>query len=166
MVPIENDNSNFKLILERLLYPLLIKKSISKKNIHPFILNEKEEDLGLVAYEKELARLQDYYDISLLSSGEDSHIAGLFPYHSTIRDNSAFYIKTDDSPKPPPGRMSSSRKLLARSDTAILVFYGPEKKPAFDNFLDNSLSIEKCPARIVLEVKNIYILTDQKQNGE
>jgi 6-phosphogluconolactonase len=106
--------------------------------------------------------LQDHYDIALLSSGEDGHIAGLFPEHNTIRDDSDFYIKTNNSPKPPAGRMSSSRKLLARSGSMLLLFYGPGKKLAYHKFTDRELPVENCPARLALEVKDSYILTDQE----
>ena len=162
LVTIEDDNSNFKLVLEKLLYPLLVKRKINKKNIHPFILRPGQRDLGLDIYKEKLIRLQDFYDIALLSSGEDGHIAGLFPGHATIRDGSDFYIKTDDSPKPPPERMSSSRKLLAKSGTMLLLFYGTDKKQAYDKFMDVGQSVENCPARLALEVKDSFILTDQK----
>jgi 6-phosphogluconolactonase len=161
-VPIENHNSNFNLVMKRLLYHLLSAKSITGKNIHPFVYRPGKRDKGLDIYRQELEKFQDNYDIVLLSSGGDCHIAGLFPEHGTIRDNSDFYIKTIDSPKRPPERMSSSRKLLLRSGTALLLFYGEEKELAYKSFLDMNNSIEKCPARLVLEIENNYILTDQK----
>jgi 6-phosphogluconolactonase len=162
LVPIEDDNSNFKLVLKKLLYPLLKKRKISNKNIHPFILRPESKDAGLDIYKEKLTSLQDFYDIALVSSGEDGHIAGLFPGHRTIKDNSDFYIKTDDAPKPPPERISSSRKLLARSGIMLLLFYGPDKKQAYNKCMKVEQSIEKCPARLVLEVKDSFILTDQK----
>jgi 6-phosphogluconolactonase len=162
LVPIEDDTSNFKLVLKKLFYPLLERRSISNKNIHPFIYRPGSKDAGLGIYKEKLIKLQDFYDITLLSSGEDGHIAGLFPGHETIKDDSDFYIKTDDSPKPPPGRMSSSRKLLARSVTVLLLFYGHDKKQAYDKFMKVEQSVEKCPARLVLEVKDSFVLTDQK----
>jgi hypothetical protein len=59
-------------------------------------------------------------------------------------------------------RMSSSRNLLLQSDTAVLLFYGGAKKDALHMFNNDSLTIEKCPAKLVSHIKNPYVLTDQK----
>jgi len=162
LVPLDDINSNFRLILEKLIFPMMAKRIIGSENIHPFVFSPESKDSGLGIYKESLIRLQDFYDIVLLSSGEDGHIAGLFPEHSTIRDDSGFYIKTDDAPKPPPRRMSSSRKLLARSKAAILLFYGPEKRQAYYRFMERKQPLEKCPARLVQDLKESFILTDQK----
>lgn len=165
LVPINDRESNFKLLEERLLQPLLNGGSIKRKNIHPFIYLPEEEDTGIATYEKELVRLGGKYDLLLLSSGEDGHIAGLYPDHDSVKNSSPYFIKIDDSPKPPPMRMSSSRKLLTRSDTSVLLFYGSAKKDALAMFNDGSLTFEQCPAKLVSRIKNSYVLTDQKLKG-
>jgi len=69
--------------------------------------------------------------VVLLSSGEDDHIASLFPNHETIKYNKDFFISTKTSPKPPKNRMSSSRKLLSKTKVSILLFFSKSKKQAF-----------------------------------
>lgn len=162
LVPTSDRESNFRLLMERLLNPLLSKDKITRYNIHPFIYRPKENEAGIDMYERELAELGGKYDVVLLSSGEDGHIAGLYPDHDSIRDGARYFIKMDNSPKPPPMRMSSSRNLLSVCDTAVLLFYGTGKKNALDMFKDSSLTIEQCPAKLVSLIKNSYVLTDQE----
>jgi 6-phosphogluconolactonase len=162
LVPTYDENSNFRVIKERLLDPLLAVRKIKRTNIHAFKHSPGSPDSGLDAYKKELVRMGKYFDIILLSSGEDGHIAGLFPGHSTIYDDSEYFIRTFDSPKSPPERMSSSRRLVAASDTIILLFYGAEKKEAFRKFMDPDQTVAGCPARLALEAKNTFVLTDQR----
>jgi 6-phosphogluconolactonase len=162
LVPVDDENSNFRIIKERLLDPLLTGRKINKTNIHAFKYNPGAPDSGLGAYKKELVRMGRHFDIILLSSGGDGHIAGLFPGHGTVYDDSKYFIRTLDSPKPPTKRMSSSRRLVAASDTVVLLFYGSEKRKAFRNFLDQDQTVAGCPARIALEAKNTFVLTDQR----
>jgi len=161
LVPIDDMESNFGLLMEKLLYPLLRKGNITRKNMHPFIYRKKEKDAGLRTYKRELIKLGGKYDAVLLSSGEDGHIAGLYPDHNSIRDDSKYFIKMDNSPKPPPRRMTSSRNLLVCSQMAVLLFFGKGKKYALNMFKDSKLTIEQCPARIVSLIDKSYVLTDQ-----
>jgi len=162
LVSIEDSHSNFRLLIERILYPLLEEKKITRSNMHPFIYRPQEDDVGTLHYEKELLRYGGKYDLLLLSSGEDGHIAGLYPHHHSVMSPERFFITMDDSPKPPPGRMSSSRNLLLSADTAVLLFYGKGKKNALAMFKDDKLTFEQCPAKVVQEIKNSFVLTDQK----
>ena len=162
LVPIDDSESNFKLLYEILLQPLLKRGRITRNNIHPFIYHKEKDDAGTGIYKKELVSLGGKYDLLLLSSGEDGHVAGLYPDHDSIKNDSSYFIKIEDSPKPPPLRMSSSRTLLSRSNTAVLLFYGTAKKDALDMFNDDSLTVEQCPAKLVTRVRNHYVITDQK----
>ena len=161
LVPVDETESNFRLLMERLLYPLLKRGKTFKKNMHPFIYRKNDKDSGLRIYKRELIKFGGKYDAVLLSSGEDGHIAGLYPDHSSIRDNAKYFIKMDNSPKPPPERMTSSRNLLASSLMAVLLFFGKGKKDALNMFRDSKLAIEKCPAKIVSLIEKSYVLTDQ-----
>jgi len=96
----------------------------------------------------------------LLSSGEDGHVGALYPDHHSVKDDSEHYIVMHDSPKPPPRRMSMSRKLLLRSKVALLFFFGKGKKDALKLFKKEG-TYEECPARLVKKVKEAYVLTLQ-----
>ena len=92
------------------------------------------------ALRADLADLGFRYDVVLLSSGEDGHVAALFPGHHSIENRHHGFIVMDDSPKPPPGRMSSSLSLIQTASAAVLIFAGAAKREAYARFND-----ESCP---------------------
>ncbi|MBD3313115.1 6-phosphogluconolactonase [Candidatus Woesearchaeota archaeon] len=163
LVPIDDELSNFRLAKETFIDELIDSGKLPKENAHPFIYKETMPGKGIRAYEKELKVLGDSYDIVLLSAGEDGHVGALYPDHHSIDDDSEFFIRMDDSPKPPKDRMSMSRKLLLRSKTAVLLLIGESKKQAYEKLVDMSISYRKCPAKLVLDIEDSYIITDQKE---
>jgi len=74
--------------------------------------------------------LTDKFDLILISSGEDGHVAALFPNHHSVRKQAEYFLTMNDSPKPPPERMTASLSLLKRSTIALVLFYGEGKKDA------------------------------------
>lgn len=136
----------------------VVSRSLPKESIVPFIYTR---DIGgdLEGYRKELEKFGGKFDILILSSGEDGHIAGLFPDHETIRDEGGLFISTFSCPKDPPERMSSSKKLLLKSEFSVLVFYGDSKKEAFDKFNQEG-DIENCPNRLVKKINESYVFKD------
>ena len=160
LVPITDNESNYNLAKTCFINKLLQDNTISEYNLHPFIVEKISEDTDIKKYENQLKNYQDHYDIALLSSGEDGHIASLYPEHHSIMDDSEFYIKMNDSPKPPKDRMSASRKLLVRSAASILLFYGGTKRDAYAAFNDSKIDYRSCPARITKNVEDSFILAD------
>tara|TARA_Y100000034_G_scaffold136421_1_gene212786 strand:+ start:819 stop:1436 length:618 start_codon:yes stop_codon:yes gene_type:complete len=144
MVSINNKESNFKLLKDNLLDFI----DIPKDNVHPYLKDN-------VKYLNELKKVGGKFNIVVLSSGEDGHIAGLYPNHHSIKNNSKYFISMNDSPKLPRKRMSSSRKLIENSDFSILLFLGKEKKEAYRKYKDKNVTIEDCPAKIVNKNKVI-----------
>lgn len=153
-VPIRSEESNFRLAKENFIDKLIESKALPEKNVHAFDYKK-----GVEEYSKEIKKYGGKFDIILLSSGEDGHIASLFPNYS-IKDNSKYFIEVNNSPKPPKKRMSASRNLLKKAKVAILLFSGKEKEDAFKKFLDKKTSINNCPAKLVGKIKENYVLTD------
>lgn len=154
MVPLEHEDSNFGLALPyfRDIFP--------EENLHPFVFTEGKEGEALTAYKSELESHGGRYDMVLLSSGEDGHIAALFPGHHSIKSDEPFFTTMADSPKTPPARMTASRGLISRSGLGILLVFGEGKKQAFTNFKNTGLTVQECPAKIVCDITEHYILTD------
>jgi 6-phosphogluconolactonase/glucosamine-6-phosphate isomerase/deaminase len=46
---------------------------------------------------------------------------------------------------------------------AICLFFGSEKKAALEMFRDPKIEVEQCPAKLVLESPEPYIVTDSEQ---
>ncbi len=153
-VDLASNESNYMIAKNALIDNLIKSKKIPKENIHAFDYKK-----GIKAYEKEFKKIGNYFDIIILGVGEDGHVASLFPENS-INDDSEGFIHIKNSPKLPKERISASRKLLEKSDTAILLFFGENKKQAFENFKNKKTKVEKCPAKLVENIKNYYVLND------
>ena len=162
LVPLNHPDSNFKLAKEHFIDELTRRGCLLPENVHPFVMAEGQPDFGISDYEEKLIERGGIYDLVLLSSGEDGHVAGLYPHHHSINDDSQFYLVYHDSPKLPKDRMTISRKLLLQSKSAVLLFVGETKKGAYAKFEDKSIDYHSCPAKLVLSIKDSYVLTDFK----
>jgi hypothetical protein len=56
--------------------------------------------------------------------------------------------------------MSASKQLIRSSQLALLLFFGEEKRHAFDLYADEQVEVERCPAKIVGIIPQHYVLTD------
>lgn len=160
LVSLDDQNSNYKKANDLFIEYLVKQHKILKQNLHPYIYFNLPIEQGLNAYKNELREISHSFDIILLSSGEDGHVASLFPNHNSIRDQAEFFINVKNAPKLPKERISVSKKLLLKSRTAILLFFDESKKQAFKNFQDKNLSIQDCPAKLVNSIKNSYVFTE------
>lgn len=134
---------------------LVLRKYLANNSsIHEFIPKTEKEDFGASRYYAELRSVKDGFDIVVLSAGEDGHVASLFPNHASIKSQKTGYIAVKNSPKKPRNRISASRKLLMQSRYAIGLFLGESKLEAFERFLDRSLKLEDCPAKLIYGIKN------------
>jgi 6-phosphogluconolactonase len=156
LVPVDHPESNVKLIREHM------GAGLPSRLIHPFDSSLQTAEQALVKYQKELDLCGGKFDIVLLSSGEDGHIASLFPGHPLLYERKNKFCLLDDSPKPPSKRMTASPALIETADTGILLFFGKGKAQALQRYLDPELSIIDCPTKIITKIPHYYLLTDQE----
>jgi len=156
-VPNNNINSNYNLIYKHLIKKLLDRKQISKKNIHP-INTKLSPNLAKREYAKELEKYKGYFDILIVSSGEDNHIAAIFPEKKYPKDEKFTFF--NDSPKPPKERFTATPVLVSKTKICIVIFLGQEKKYALNHFL-NKTNKKTLPERTLQKIKNLIILTNQ-----
>jgi 6-phosphogluconolactonase len=152
LVPFNNPT---RLIKDSFIGELISKRKLPKENVHSF--NHKKQ---IQVYSEKLKKHSNSFDIILLSSGEDGHIASLFPEHNSIKNDEDMYILVSDSPKPPQDRISASRKLLSNSEVGILLMFGEGKRQAYENFFNKKLDIHQCPAKIIKNLSKAYLVTD------
>jgi len=147
LVPITHKDSNFRQAKELFIHNIL---GINAHAYDPSIpLNEYTDDF----------KEHGTFDVVLLAAGEDCHIAALYPQHHSITHQGKEYFSMQDSPKPPAERMTASPEIIKEAHTIILLFASPEKKNAFEKFSDKTVSEQDCPAKIVKQAKEVYVLT-------
>ena len=72
------------------------------------------------------------FDLILLGMGPDGHTASLFPDHPLLDvDDGKWISSLDDSPKPPPERITMTLPLINHSRRIAFVATGAEKKTSF-----------------------------------
>jgi 6-phosphogluconolactonase len=79
-------------------------------------------------------QFQSKVDVTLLGLGEDGHIASLFPGHPA-RFAKGPVTTLDDSPKPPPQRITLTLEILRTSRAQIMMAAGEGKRAALERIL-------------------------------
>jgi len=152
-VPLVSNNSNYKLIND----VFLSKLNIPFENIHKFDY-EKED---VVSYSKKLLKIKSFFDVVILSAGEDCHVASIFP--NTGLNNSGVFYDVVNAPKAPEERISISIDFLKRSRHALLLFIGDSKKEAYEKFKSET-SLLNCPAKVIESIENSCVLVGSLRN--
>ncbi|WP_129359692.1 MULTISPECIES: 6-phosphogluconolactonase [Micrococcaceae] len=90
------------------------------------------------AYADELSRFAEEghssprFALSLLGMGPDGHIASLFPGKEEIHLEHEGVVGVENSPKPPPKRISMTRSMINNSDRMWFLVAGSDKRDAFE----------------------------------
>ncbi|UER68008.1 6-phosphogluconolactonase [Borrelia sp. BU AG58] len=159
-VDLGSNESNFKLLSEGFFSKMIDKNLIHSSNLHPFIYNEFDEASSVHNYNIEFNSRFTRLDISILSVGEDGHIASLFPSRGLLFSEMEGYQYEYDAPKFPSKRISLTPKSLRLSKSCVLLFMGEEKRGALENFLNSKVSLKECPAKILEGSSRLLVLTN------
>jgi 6-phosphogluconolactonase len=165
-LPPTDPESNFKLANDLLFTPL---GNISEKQIHR-LRGEDSPSAAVKIAESEVCRIapqnqngQPVLDLVLLGMGEDGHVASLFPNAGPeILNCATTFLAVDNSPKPPPKRISLSYAGIAAARQVWVLASGAGKEPALRESLspkgDTPLArvIRSRPVKIF---SNINLLT-------
>jgi len=137
-VPPSDPESNYKMAKELLFEPL----KISEPQIHR-LRGEEVPAVGVQKAEAELRGvipLQKFnlpvLDLIFLGMGEDGHVASLFPVSSAqFLDIFVPFLVVENSPKPPPTRISLSYKMIFAAKNVSILASGAGKEKVFEESL-------------------------------
>jgi 6-phosphogluconolactonase len=132
----DDDDRNDKQARETLLDHI----DIPARNVHAMPASDGEfgGDIAAAAlsYEQLLAANAEpgdpapNFDVHLLGVGPEGHINSLFPNTPAVRETARLVVEVDDSPKPPPQRITLTLPAIQRSREVWLLVSGAEKAEA------------------------------------
>lgn len=135
-VPADDDERNAKQAYEALIDHI----AIPAANVHPMAASDGEfgDDLhaAAAAYQDVLAANAEPgqpapdFDVHLLGMGGEGHINSLFPHSPATRETERLVVGVEDSPKPPPRRITLTLPAVQRSREVWLVVSGEAKADA------------------------------------
>lgn len=119
---------------------LLDHVGIPPSQVHPMAASDSEFgtdlDAAALAYEQVLAAnaapgdRAPNFDVHLLGMGPEGHINSLFPHTPAVRETTRLVVAVDDSPKPPPQRITLTLPAIRRSREVWLMVSGRAKADA------------------------------------
>lgn len=134
-VPLDHPDSNYSLVKAELLDKM--PASAGVPTVHPIDTAHLDDTQELAdQYEQLLVRSfasrdsvkLPIFDLLLLGCGPDGHTCSLFPGHELLRENTAWVAPIEDSPKPPPRRITLTLPVVTHSVKVAFVATGAGKK--------------------------------------
>ncbi|KAI5780283.1 hypothetical protein DFH27DRAFT_583791 [Peziza echinospora] len=136
-VPLDHPDSNYGLLKTVLLDHIPLDHIHGHPTVYPIdesLLHDTQELAD--AYEQTLVRSfaakdavkTPIFDLILLGCGPDGHTCSLFPGHELLREDIAWVSPIEDSPKPPPRRITLTLPVVAHAVKVVFVAVGAGKK--------------------------------------
>jgi 6-phosphogluconolactonase len=142
-VPLDHEDSNYRLVKQELLDK--IPESMGRPIVHPIDVQYLEDTQELADQYQELLMNSfaakdsvklPIFDLLLLGCGPDGHTCSLFPNHELLRETAAWVAAVEDSPKPPPKRITLTLPVVSHGTKLAFVATGGGKKGVLKAILD------------------------------
>lgn len=134
-VPLDHQDSNYGLLKAELLDK--IPADLGQPRVHPIdvahlddaqeLADQYEQTLVTSFASRDSVRLP-IFDLLLLGCGPDGHTCSLFPGHELLRETNAWVAPIEDSPKPPPRRITLTLPVVTHGVKVAFVATGAGKK--------------------------------------
>lgn len=102
-------------------------------------------------------------DLVLLGMGADGHTASLFPGKPSVL-SSGQVLFVNDSPKPPPARLTLGRSVLEHATQLVMLVTGADKAKALAKARDAKTAVEDIPARLAR--RGIWFVDEAAAKGQ
>lgn len=153
VVPLDHEDSNYALLKSELLDK--IPAAQGKPAVHPINTALLDKETVEVADDYEQILVGSFasrdsvrlpiFDLLLLGCGPDGHTCSLFPGHELLRETTAWVAPIDNSPKPPPKRITLTLPVVTHAVRVAFVATGAGKKTIMKQiFEDGALSGLPC----------------------
>ena len=163
-VAADDDQRNEKQAREALLDHI----DIPSHNIHAMAASDgqfgADLDAAALAYEQVLAahapdgEPTPRFDVHLLGMGGEGHINSLFPHTAAVQETSRLVVGVEDSPKPPPRRITLTLPAVNRSREVWFVVSGVENADAVAAALGGTEAVEVPAAGAAGTNKTVWLL--------
>ncbi|KAG7695068.1 hypothetical protein KL930_001391 [Ogataea haglerorum] len=145
LVPLNHEDSNYGLFNEMVLNSLRDNSVDLPKviTIEESLLTPDGSTDDKIASDYE-AKLPESLDLILLGCGPDGHTCSLFPGHKLLTENRRRIAYLQDSPKPPPRRVTFTFPVLFNSKNIAFVAEGAGKAAVLSRIFDEKDSGLPC----------------------
>ena len=156
-VPLDHEDSNYGLLKKDLLDK--IPPSSGTPTVHPIDVNvmdntqelaDKYQETLMSSFASKDSVKLPIFDLLLLGCGPDGHTCSLFPGHELLRERDAWVAAIEDSPKPPPRRITLSLPVVTHGVKIAFVATGGGKKEILKKILETDEG-RKLPCGLVNE---------------
>lgn len=154
-VPLDHEDSNYALLKKELLDK--IPPEAGKPTVHPIdvtyldniqeLADQYEQTLVKSFASRDSVKLP-IFDLLLLGCGPDGHTCSLFPGHPLLRETDAWVAPIEDSPKPPPRRITLTLPVVTHGAKVAFVATGASKKDILRKIFEDD---EGLPCTLVNE---------------
>ncbi|KAL6809198.1 glucosamine-6-phosphate isomerases/6-phosphogluconolactonase domain-containing protein [Trichoderma sp. SZMC 28013] len=142
-VPLDHAESNYALVKAELLDKLPADQqpaavhAINTEHLGDIqeLADQYEQTLVASFASRDSVRLP-IFDLLLLGCGPDGHTCSLFPGHELLREADAWVAPIEDSPKPPPKRITLTLPVVTHAVRVAFVATGAGKKDIMKQIFD------------------------------
>jgi 6-phosphogluconolactonase len=137
-------------------------------NVHPMAASDgafgPDIEAAARAYASVLAECAEFgaptpvFDVHLLGMGGEGHVNSLFPHTNAVLEADEMVVGVDDSPKPPPRRITLTLAAVRRSRQVWLVVSGEAKADAVAAAIGGAEPVDVPAAGAIGSEKTIWLL--------
>ncbi|CAG8515677.1 7642_t:CDS:2 [Ambispora gerdemannii] len=170
LVPLDHEDSNYRLCHEE----LFSKVPIPEAQIHTInadLLDNADEvaedykDRLINVFAAMNSAKFPVFDLLLLGIGPDGHTCSLFPGHSSLENTVDWVISEENSPKPPPRRITLTLPVLNHAHNVCFVATGEGKQDMLKRVIDEK--DQEIPSALVQPAHGtLYWFLDDKASAK